>query len=59
MNARASTKETALRAFWRGDIWVKLSALVWGAGCFARGQIAKGMLLAQKSQKKHDDEKSA
>ena len=45
MNPPCITKETALRAFWRGDIWVKLSALVWGAGCFARGQIAKGMLL--------------
>ncbi len=33
------------RDFAQGDIWVKLSALVWGAGSFARKQYIKGMLL--------------
>lgn len=39
------TKENALSALLQGDIWVKLSALVWGAGCLARRQIGKGLLL--------------
>ena len=39
------TKENALSAFLQGDIWVKLSALLWGAGCLARRQIGKGLLL--------------
>ncbi|MGN1148440.1 MAG: carbohydrate ABC transporter permease [Lachnospiraceae bacterium] len=29
----------------KGDIWVKLSALILGAGYFGRGQIAKGILM--------------
>lgn len=45
MTRPASTKESLCRAFFRGDIWVKFSAVVWGAGCFARGQIGKGLLL--------------
>ncbi|MDR0249283.1 MAG: sugar ABC transporter permease [Oscillospiraceae bacterium] len=31
--------------FARGDIFVKLSLLVMGAGCFRRGQIIKGLLI--------------
>lgn len=33
------------RAFADGDVWVKLSALIMGAGYFGRGQIAKGILM--------------
>ena len=33
------------RAFRDGDIWVKLSALLCGASCFARKQYVKGVLL--------------
>ncbi len=40
-----STKESIFHAFLRGDLWVKLSALLWGAGCIARKQLAKGLLL--------------
>ena len=39
------TKEGSFLAFWRGDLWVKLSALLWGAGSIARGQVGKGLLL--------------
>lgn len=39
------TEENVFFAFWRGNLWVKLSGIVWGAGCFVRGQIAKGLLL--------------
>ena len=28
-----------------GSVWVRLSVLVWGLGCFVRKQIAKGCLL--------------
>ncbi len=45
MTGHPSTKENAFRAFGRGDGWVKLSAIVWGAGCIARRQVAKGLLL--------------
>lgn len=45
MKCRSSTKENAIRAFGRGDRWVKLSAVAWGTGCIARGQTAKGILL--------------
>ncbi len=45
MRSAARTKENALRAFLRGDIWVKGSALIWGLGCFVRKQTAKGLLL--------------
>lgn len=45
MNAGQHAKENAAQAFVHGDAWVKLSALIWGAGCFARGQIGKGILL--------------
>ena len=34
-----------VRDFAQGDVWVKLTALVWGAGCLGRGQLAKGALL--------------
>ena len=34
-----------IRAFIDGDIWVKLSALVGGASCFARKQYVKGFLI--------------
>lgn len=33
------------RAFAQGDVWVKLSALVGGASCFARKQYVKGFLI--------------
>ena len=33
------------RAFSKGDIWVKLSALVMGLGYFARGQVVNGILM--------------
>ena len=45
MSARASTKESLCQAFRRGDLWVKLSALIWGCSAFARGQYLKGLLL--------------
>lgn len=32
-------------AFSKGDIWVKLSALIMGAGYIGRGQIVKGILM--------------
>ena len=35
----------AVRAFAQGDVWVKLSALLWGASCLARRQFVKGILL--------------
>lgn len=34
-----------VRSFAEGDIWVKLSALICGASCFARKQYIKGLLL--------------
>lgn len=34
-----------IRAFIDGDIWVKLSALIGGASCFARKQYVKGFLI--------------
>ena len=33
------------RDFMEGDLWVKLSALLWGSSCVARGQFVKGVLL--------------
>ena len=33
------------RAIKKGDIWTKASMLVMGAGYFARGQIAKGVIM--------------
>ncbi len=45
MTRDKSTKESVFRAFLRGDGWVKLSALLWGVVCIARGQIVKGLLL--------------
>ena len=39
------TKENPLLAFWRGDIWVKLSVILWGSGALARKQLLKGLLL--------------
>ena len=35
----------AFRAFAQGDVWVKLSALLWGVSCLARRQFVKGLLL--------------
>lgn len=35
----------AFRAFAQGDVWVKLSALLWGMSCLARRQFVKGLLL--------------
>ena len=35
----------AVRAFAQGDVWVKLSALLWGTSCLARRQFLKGILL--------------
>ena len=32
-------------AFAKGDIWVKLSAVIMGAGYFARKQIINGILI--------------
>ncbi len=34
-----------LKSFVRGDIWTKLSALIMGAGCFARKQIVRGCIF--------------
>ncbi len=45
MTRPGNTKESLFQAFVRGDIWVKLSALLWGVGCIARRQAAKGLLL--------------
>ena len=45
MTRRVPTKENTFRAFLRGDVWVKLSAVLWGSGCIARGQRTKGLLL--------------
>ena len=32
-------------AFAKGDIWVKLSAVIMGAGYFARKQIVNGLIM--------------
>ena len=45
MRAARIAKDSTLAAFVRGDAWVKLSAIVWGVGCFSRKQILKGVLL--------------
>lgn len=45
MSRLLPTKEGAFLAFWRGDVWVKLSGFLWGAGFIARGQVGKGLLL--------------
>ncbi|MGN1021514.1 MAG: carbohydrate ABC transporter permease [Aristaeellaceae bacterium] len=37
--------KSTIRSFTDGDIWVKLSALLCGASCFARKQYVKGFLL--------------
>ena len=36
---------STIRSFIDGDVWVKLSALLCGASCFARKQYVKGFLL--------------
>ena len=36
---------STVRAFMEGDVWVKLSALIGGASCFARKQYLKGALI--------------
>ncbi|MCR5330753.1 MAG: sugar ABC transporter permease [Lachnospiraceae bacterium] len=33
------------KSFIKGDIWTKLSAIVFGLGCFVRQQIARGIVL--------------
>ena len=33
------------KSFIRGDIWTKLSAVIMGTGCFARKQIARGVIF--------------
>lgn len=33
------------RDFWQGDIWVKLSLLIWGVGNLRRRQYAKGIIM--------------
>lgn len=38
-------RESLVQAFARGDGWVKLSAILWGAGAFRRRQYGKAMLL--------------
>lgn len=40
-----SAKENLLHAFMHGDLWVKLTAFLWGTGFLVRGQIGKGLLL--------------
>ena len=49
MKAVKKTKSTFFKdfgmAFAKGDIWVKLSALIMGAGYFGRGQIINGILM--------------
>ena len=45
MSRMIPAKEGAFLAFWRGDVWVKMSVLFWGARALARGQIGKGLLL--------------
>ncbi len=42
MTRHASTKD---KSSCPGNIWTKLSCVLWGAGCIARGQMAKGILL--------------
>lgn len=39
------TEEGALRSFLQGDAWVKVSALAWGCGALAHGQVWQGVLL--------------
>ena len=34
-----------VKDFVEGDVWVKLSALLWGSSCVARKQYLKGILL--------------
>lgn len=38
-------RTTFISAFIKGDIWTKLSAVIMGVGCFARGQIARGLIF--------------
>lgn len=45
MTSRTSANETLWQTFTKGDIWVKLSGILWGAGCIARKQVGKGLLL--------------
>lgn len=45
IRTKDESREGFLQAFVRGDGWVKLSAFVWGAGAFRRGQKGKGLLL--------------
>lgn len=42
---RPEKKAGLVQSFIRGDIWTKLSALIMGLGCFARAQIARGLIF--------------
>ena len=42
---RPEEKAGLAQSFIRGDIWTKLSALIMGLGCFARAQIARGLIF--------------
>ena len=42
---RPEKKAGLAQSFIRGDIWTKLSALIMGLGCFARAQIARGLIF--------------
>lgn len=45
MSRLRPTKEGAFLAFWRGNLWVKLSLLLWGVSPLSNGQAVKGVLL--------------
>ena len=42
---RPEEKAGLAKSFIKGDIWTKLSALIMGTGCFARAQIARGLIF--------------
>ena len=44
MSRSSPAKEGVLIAFLRGDLWVKLSVLVWGIAPLTHGQLGKGVL---------------
>ena len=44
MNKRLSVRRTPITIFVDGDIFTKLSYLVWGLSNMARGQIVKGAM---------------
>ena len=45
MSRAVPAKESLWRAWNNGDRWVKLSGLLWGAGCIARRRYGHGLLL--------------